>query len=113
MPIDEALIALFGMESAADVDDPKFHPLFKEASPSNHLTADDPPVLVYYNQRNDPLPPNSAGSLHIHHPKFAFAIKEKTDRLRVDCRVLLRKDHPDGFPIDKVVRFSVDQFEMR
>ena len=110
--VEEALIFFFGMKSAADVADPKFHSLFEDASPINHLTSDDPPVLVYYSQRNDPLPPNSAGELHIHHPKFGFALKEKADKLGVECTVLLREDYPDGYPIDKFGSFFVEKFEM-
>jgi hypothetical protein len=37
--------------------------------------------------------------------EFGFALKEKADRLGVECTVLLREDHPDGYPIDKFVDF--------
>jgi hypothetical protein len=73
------------MKSAADVADPKFHPLFEESSPINHLTADDCPVRLYYPQPNDPLPENSPGKLHIHHPKFGIVLKEKMDALGIEC----------------------------
>ena len=107
--VSPALVQLFGMKSAADVDDPKFHPLFEEASPIHHLTRDDAPVMVFYNQRNDPLPPNSSGGLHIHHPKFGFALKEKADKLGVECVILLREQYPDGQPIDRWVKFLVEK----
>lgn len=110
--VHEALIPFFGMRSAADVDDPRFHPLFEESSPVNHLTFDDPPILFRYGQRNDPLPPNSSGRLHIHHPKFGFALKEKADRLGVECTILLREDTPDGAPIDRYVNFFLEKFGM-
>jgi acetyl esterase/lipase len=110
--ISEPLIPLFGMKSAADVEDPKFHPLFEDASPINHLSSDDPPVLVYYNQPNDPLPKNSPGDLHIHHPKFGFVLKEKADQVGVECIVLLREDHPDGYPFDKCEKFFLEKFEI-
>jgi acetyl esterase len=83
--VDDALIPFFGMKSAADVADPKFHPLFEESSPINHLTADDCPVRLYYPQPNDPLPENSPGKLHIHHPKFGIVLKEKMDALGIEC----------------------------
>ena len=111
--VEEALIAFFGMRSAADVDDSRFHPLFEDSSPLNHLTADDPPVLFFYSQRNDPLPPNSSGQLHIHHPKFGFALEEKADELGVECTVLLSEDHPEGQPIDKYVKFFLEKFGVR
>lgn len=103
--IHEALIQFFGMKSAADVDDPKFHPLFEDSSPINHFTADDPPVLFFFSQRNDPLPPNSTGRQHIHHPKFGFLLKEKADQLGVECNVLLREQYPKGQPVERYVEF--------
>ena len=111
--VHPALVAFFGMTSAADVDDSRFHALFEDSSPLNHLTADDPPVLVSFNQRNDPLPPNSSGGLHIHHPKFGFALKEKADELGVECTILLTEDHPEGEPIDKYVNFFFEKFGVR
>ncbi|MBK9167765.1 MAG: alpha/beta hydrolase [Bryobacterales bacterium] len=103
--IHPALVTFFGMTSAADVSDARFFKSFEDASPINHLSAGDPPILVYFSQRNDPLPPNSSGEQHIHHPKFGFVLKEKADRLGVPCTVLLREDHPDGFPVDRFAGF--------
>jgi acetyl esterase/lipase len=103
--VHPALVAFFGMSSAADAGNPRFFPLFEDSSPINFLTADDPPILVFFGQRNDPLPANSSGEEHIHHPKFGFALKEKADRLGVECTLILREDHPDGFPVDRFVEF--------
>jgi len=103
--VHPALVSLFGMDSPADAGNPKFFPLFEDSSPINHLTADDPPILVFFSQRNDPLPPNSPGEQHIHHPKFGFALKEKADRLGVACTLILREDQPEGFPVDRFAEF--------
>ena len=103
--IHPALVTFFGMSSPADVTDPRFFPLFEDSSPINHLSAGDPPILVFFSQRNDPLPPNSTGEQHIHHPKFGFVLKEKADGLGVPCTVLLREDYPQGFPVDRFVEF--------
>jgi acetyl esterase/lipase len=103
--IHPALITFFGMSSPADTGDPRFFTSFEDSSPINHLSADDPPILVFFSQRNDALPPNSSGAEHIHHPKFGFALKEKADRLGVPCTVILREDHPKGFPVDRFVEF--------
>jgi acetyl esterase/lipase len=103
--VHPALVSFFGMSSPADVDNAKFHRLFEDSSPINHLTKDDPPILVFFGQRNDPLPPNSTGEEHIHHPKFGFVLKEKADRLGVPCTVMLREEHPNGFPVDRFVEF--------
>ena len=107
--VEEALIAFYGMKSAADADDPKFHRLFEDASAINHATRDDAPVLLFYPQTNEPLPPNSTGAEHIHHPKFGFVLKEKMDKLGVECRLLLREQFPTGLPVDEFVRFFLDK----
>ena len=107
--VDGALIPFFGMQNARDVDDSKFHPLFEDASVINHATSDAPPVMLFYPQKNDPLPPNSSGGEHIHHPKFGFVLKEKLDKLGVECVLMLREDYPEGPPIDEYVRFFVEK----
>lgn len=110
--VHPALVQLFGMSSAADADSPRFFPLFEDSSPINHLSADDPPILVYYSQKNDPLPVNSSGEVHIHHPKFGFVLKEKADRLGVECTVMLREDHP-SFPVDAFAKFFETKLKRR
>jgi acetyl esterase/lipase len=107
---DEALVAFFGMKSWEDLDDPAFRPLFEEASPITHATSDDAPVMLFYPQANEPLPPNSSGNQHIHHPKFGFALKEKLDTLGLECELLLREQHPDGVPVGEFVKFFLDKF---
>ncbi len=102
--VDGALIPFFGMEKAEDINNPVFHPLFEEASPINHLTADDPPIFLYYPQRNQPLPPNSTGGQHIHHPAFGGVLKAKMDELGIECTVRLREEAP-GFPVQEIVNF--------
>ncbi|MCH8296127.1 hypothetical protein IH992_34040, partial [Candidatus Poribacteria bacterium] len=51
----------------------------------------------------------SSGGDHIHHPKFGFVLKEKLDKLGVECVLMLREDYPEGPPIDKYVRFFVEK----
>jgi len=111
--VDRALIAFFGMKEASDVDDPKFHPLFREASMIDHATADDPPVMLFYPQANKPLPPNSGGGQHIHHPKFGIVLKEKLDKLGVECIVKFREEYPQGAPIDDYVAFFLAKLGVR
>jgi acetyl esterase len=107
--VEGALIPFFGMKSAADVDDPKFHPLFEEASPLHHLTRGDAPVMLYYPQPNTPLPKNSAGGRHIHHPKFGIVLKQRMDKLGIECVLKLRQDcrgaGASGRPVEDYVGF--------
>ena len=103
--VEGALIPLFGMRNAADIDNPKFHPLFVEASAINHASADDAPVMLFYPQANTPLPKNSRGMQHIHHPKFGIVLKKKLDGLGVECVLKFRKDFPRRNPVDEYVKF--------
>jgi hypothetical protein len=110
--VDEALIPFFGMHTAADVNDPKYHPLFFDASAINHLTADDVPVMLYYSQADKPLKANTPGKDHIHHPRFGYLLKEKMDSLGIRCALKLREDYRDssGNIFLDSVNFFVDVF---
>jgi len=110
--VEPAGLALFGMSGPEDINDPKFWPLFEDASPINHATADDGPVFLYYAQANTPLPPNSPGNQYIHHSKFGIVLKEKLDALGVECILRLREgygDAPGRAPVDEYVRFFLEQ----
>lgn len=111
--VHPALIPFFGMSSASDVDDPRFHPLFVDSASINHATRGDPPVLLFYPQANEPLPPNSTGEEHIHHPKLGFLLKEKLEQLGVECVVLLREQYPKGAPLEEYARFFFEKLRVK
>lgn len=100
-----ALVPFYGMDGPEDVDDPRFFPLYEEASPITHLTADDPPVYLFYPQANQPLPPDSTGKQHIHHPIFGFYLNERAQALGVACTLRLREDVKGHAPIDEFAAF--------
>jgi len=106
--VDEALIPFFGMDTAADIADPAYHPLFIDASPINHLTADDVPVMLYYSQADVPLRENTPGKEHIHHPAFGHLLKEKMDRLGIQCILKRREDYRNS--AGNLIQDSVDFF---
>jgi acetyl esterase/lipase len=111
--VDEPLIPFFGMHTAADVNNPDYHPLFIDASPINHLTRDDVPVMLYYSQADKPLKENATGKEYIHHPRFGHLLKEKMDRLGIMCVLKLRKDYLYRFSNlnQDRVDFFVDAFK--
>lgn len=109
--VNLAVAQLFGMKGPEDINNEKFHSLFEKASPLNHLTRDDVPVMAYYNQANTELPKNSSGREHIHHPKFGIILKEKMKKAGLECHLLLKEDHPRE-PIDKFVTFFVEKLGM-
>ena len=46
-----------------------------------------PPVFLSYNQPNQPPAPDIAQGPGIHHPTFGFVLKERLDKLGVECTV--------------------------
>src|SRR5262245_12751610 len=87
-----ALAPLYGLKED-ERDTPRAHKLYEEASPINYLTADDPPVFLFYNEPKGPLPADARPGQGIHHPKFGEALKEKMDPLKIEC--ILR--HQDDY----------------
>ena len=61
--------------------------LYVEFSPYNHLTADDPPLLMTY-ANNMTLPSENAGH-GIHHPIYGVKMKEKADRVGHETHLLI------------------------
>jgi len=104
--VHPALVLLYGMKDDKDLDRPELIKLFEDASAINHATRDDPPLYLYYPQANKPLPADSPGNLHIHHPKFGSFLKEKTDPLGLEVVLKLREDYPTDGPA--VTRDQVD-----
>ncbi|GEP42597.1 alpha/beta hydrolase [Brevifollis gellanilyticus] len=74
---------------------PEWLVLLKEFSAINHVTADDPPVMVQ-NPRVDPLPAANQG-IAIHHAIFGVKLKEKADAVGAKC-ILRLQDKPDATP---------------
>ena len=90
-----ALAKLFGVPPGQDVMKAAqaFH-LYEDGSPITHLTADDPPVFLYYTRELQLPPPNREDG--IHSPRFGFYLKEQMDKLGIDCQVRTAKDYEGG-----------------
>jgi acetyl esterase len=80
-----ALRPFYGIESDAEMDTPRSHRLFEQASPINYVTSDDPPAILFYAEPDAPLPPDARTGQGIHHPRFGKALKAKLDPLGVEC----------------------------
>lgn len=87
-----ALLGFYGL-TRDEVDTPRAHQLYQDASPITHLTADDPPVFLFYNEPDTPLPPNAPDGAGIHHPNFGRKLKERMDALRIECVLRLQSDY--------------------
>lgn len=87
-----ALLPFFGLKPE-EVDTPRAYKLFEEASPINCVSADDPPVYLFYGEPRGPLPPDAKPGDGIHHPNFGLALKEKLDPLGIECIIRHKDDY--------------------
>jgi acetyl esterase/lipase len=102
-------------------DTPKAHKLYEEASAINYLTADDPPVFLFYNEPYGPLKPNAKPGTGIHHPYFGAKLKDKMDPLKIECIMKHKDDYErdgDGGKVNEqmnadMVRFFVKHLKER
>jgi acetyl esterase len=91
-----ALLPFYGLK-ADEIDTPKAHKLYEEASPITYVSKDDPPVFLFYNEPKGPLPADAKPGQGIHHPAFGDRLKEVLDPLKVEC-VLRHADDYKGKP---------------
>jgi hypothetical protein len=65
----------------------KYHELYVEFSPVNHVSKGDPPLLMTYGG-DMTLPSKDAGH-GIHHPVYGVKMKEKMDAAGVECHLVI------------------------
>jgi acetyl esterase/lipase len=94
----DALRRLFGVKPGDDSLTASYaFKLYEEGSAINYLTSDDPPVLLTYTRSKAPPAPGDTGT-GIHHPRFGYLLKEKMDKLGIECIVRTKEDY-DGKPL--------------
>jgi hypothetical protein len=83
--------------------------LFEFVSPINHLTKDDAPAqLIYASKLDTPIKSQGIG---IHHPKFGQVLKERMDKLGIECEVHTGVGKGQG--TDLTLRFIKKHFGMK
>ncbi len=85
-----ALLGFYGLK-AEELDTPKAHRLFVDASAITHLTRDDPPVYAYYAEARE-IPPNAKAGQGIHHINFGLRLKEQMEAFGLECIVRHRDE---------------------
>lgn len=81
------------LDKLDDLSNEKYQ-LFELVSPINHVTKDDPPCqLLYASNFDAPIKNQSVG---IHHPKFGQVLKDRMDKLGVECQLKIRARSADG-----------------
>jgi acetyl esterase/lipase len=79
-------LAFYGI-TAAEIDTPKAYKLYDQAAPITYLTADDPPALLTYRFPNEEVTEKTPLGLIVHHPRLGIALKERMDKLGIECIV--------------------------
>ena len=73
-------------------------PWIKAYSPYAHVSADDPPVSLFYDK-------NLEGNLHAHSPQFGFHLQKRCQELGIPCEVLY--DRAPGYRQNEATFFLV------
>ena len=97
-----AMLALFGARSAEEFRTPEFRKKALDASAVSHLSKDDPPLFLWHGGGLTPMPTAAEGKLGawIHHARFGELLKQKCDRLGVECHFYHRgRPAPEGAEI--------------
>jgi acetyl esterase/lipase len=100
-----ALKPLFGVTSEAQASSPRIHRLYEQSSALNHVSPDDPPVVLFYAEPNEALPADAPPGKGIHHPRFGAALKAMLDPLGVEC-ILRHNDDYRGQEHPQQAMFS-------
>ena len=89
------MLIVYGLKSEDQMHDPKLKPLYDEVSAIKHLTKDDPPILMFYNEADAPLPENSRPGQGIHHPIFGHKLKAEMDKLGIESLYFHASQRPN------------------
>lgn len=90
---------------------PERQKLYDETSSIKHLTKDDPPLYMFYNEADGPLPADASPGQGIHHPNFGRQLKKKMDELGIE-NVLVNATVDRGHNVPaEMLKFFQKQFE--
>ncbi len=107
-----ALKPFFGLDDC-DHETPRADHAFRDASPIEHVTANDPPVLLYYAEPDRPIPTDARPGQGIHHPRFGRALRAKLEPLGVSCELRHMADLPPGTDHNSAIARDLTDFFAR
>ena len=84
--------------------------LYDEASAITHVTKDDPPVFMIYNEPDGDLPPDARPGQGIHHPRFARLLTPKLDEFGIPWVYRHNNDGKGGDLQREMLEFFKKQF---
>jgi acetyl esterase/lipase len=89
-----SIFKCYGIDAIEQITDTKLQPVYDEVSAIRHLTADDPPVYMLYNEPDGPLPADAKPGQGIHHPVFGHKLKAEMDKLGIESIYVHTADKP-------------------
>lgn len=90
-----SLRAFYGLKEG-ELDTARAHKLYDSASALTYLTPDDPPVFGSYSGPRE-ITPDIEPYMAIHHVTFGLRLKERMDKLGIECVIRHRSD-PNATP---------------
>jgi acetyl esterase len=81
-----SIFKVYGVTTADQLQHPtpELQKLYDESGAITHLTKDDPPLLMFYSEKDGPLPADARPGQGIHHPNFGRQLKTKMDELGIE-----------------------------
>jgi len=79
-------LPFYGIEPD-QIDTPHAYELYERFAPITYVSEDDPPTLLWYTRPNEGVTENTPLGLIVHHPKLGIALKERLDKLGIECIV--------------------------
>ena len=89
---------------------PEKQKLYDETSAITHLTKDDPPLYMVYNEADGPLPADARPGQGIHHPNFGRQLKKKMDELHIENVFVYVPDAKVRNPAAEMLQFFQKHF---
>jgi acetyl esterase len=89
---------------------PEKQKLYDECSAITHLTADDPPLYMVYNEADGRLPADAKPGQGIHHPNFGRQLKRKMDELGIENIYVYTPDEKGRNVSAEMLQFFQKQF---
>jgi acetyl esterase/lipase len=75
-----SVFIVYNVRTLEELSNPQLQPLYDEVSAIKHVTADDPPIYLFYNEPDRPLPEDARPGVGIRHPNFAHKLIEELKR---------------------------------
>ncbi len=91
---------------------PQLQKLYDECSAITHLTRDDPPVWMGYNEPDGDLPADARPGQGIHHPRFARLLSDQMTKLGIPWAYRHASDGKGGNLMQEMVAFFKKHLEV-